>query len=113
MSARVGMNYVDEHGNQQKLWESGAQKLAHVAENAPVGRLQAPGQWRVTAVRDFQDSGLWEVTWVEPGDTERVGGWIITGLTAKGRNLLSDWNRRVTVGGDRGPARKNRPGEAT
>ncbi|MFI7083951.1 hypothetical protein ACIBUR_10125 [Streptomyces anulatus] len=113
MSARVGMNYKDEDGKAQKLWESGAEKLAYVAENAPVGRLQTPEPWRVTNVRDFQDSGLWKVTWVEPGDKERVGGWVITGLTDKGHKVLDDWNRRVSVGADRGPARKNRPGEAT
>lgn len=107
------MNYKDEDGKAQKLWESGAEKLAYVAENAPVGRLQAPDHWQVSAVRNFEDGGLWEVRWVEPGDTERVGGWVITGLTDKGHNLLNDWKRRVSVGADRGPARTNLPGEAT
>jgi hypothetical protein len=105
--ARVGINCVDEHGNRWRLWESGAKKLVHVAENAPVGRLQTPFTWAVSDVRDFQDRGLWEVDWLEPGDTERTGGWVITGLTAAGRNLLREWNRRVVdAAGERGPNRQ-------
>ncbi|MEV7902090.1 hypothetical protein [Streptomyces anulatus] len=107
------MNYTDDQGNSHKLVETSAQKLAYVAENSPVGRLQVPGLWRVTLVREFQDKGIWAVTWVEPGDRERNGGWIITGLTDKGHNLLHDWNRRTSGGAHRGPARKNLPGETT
>ncbi|MFE4527182.1 hypothetical protein ACFRMO_08280 [Streptomyces anulatus] len=106
------MNYTDEHGNPHKLVESSAQKLAYVSANAPVGRLQVPGLWRASLVRDFQDKGIWHVEWVEPGDPERTGGWIITGLTDKGRNLLRDWNRRTSGGASKGPARKNLSGGA-
>lgn len=103
------MNYWDEDGNSHKLYESGARRLAHVAENAPVGRLQTPRTWAVTDVRDFETRGLWEVNWLEPGDTEHTGAWSITGLTAQGRNLLVEWNRRVVQGdGARGPKRQAR-----
>jgi hypothetical protein len=42
----------------------------------------------------MQDSGLWLVDWVEPGDEKREGGWVITGLTEMGRNVLAQWRRR-------------------
>jgi hypothetical protein len=48
-------------------------------------------------VRKVEDTGLWSVDWVEPGDTERVGGWVITGLTPFGRNVLAQWLRREAV----------------
>ncbi|MGW1261269.1 hypothetical protein ACWD7Y_04810 [Streptomyces drozdowiczii] len=93
---RDSMKYFDETGQERSLYSSGAERLAHVAEHAPVGRLQVPGgkTWAVQDVRKMQDTGLWTVNWVEPGDTNREGGWIITGLTDFGRNVLRDWRTR-------------------
>lgn len=103
------MKWYDEVGHERKLYQSGANRLKLIAEKAPVGRLQTPTRWKTEDVRNFQDQGIWDVNWVEPGDTEREHGWIITGLTAKGRNLLREWDRRVVQGaGTRGPKRTSR-----
>ncbi|AZM47868.1 hypothetical protein DMB38_20585 [Streptomyces sp. WAC 06738] len=100
------MNWTDEHGTRRKLWASGAARLKHVAERAPVGRLQTPATWQTNEVRNFQDQGLWNVTWLDAGDVERKGSWRIDGLTEKGRKLLAEWERRVEEGGGlRGPKR--------
>jgi hypothetical protein len=98
--SRYSLKYVDEDGHVRALYASGAERLAYVKENAPVGRLQTPGQraWAVQDVRKMQDTGLWTVDWVEPGDEEtREGGWIITGLTEFGRNVLNAWNKRQSA----------------
>lgn len=105
------MNVESEDGGRWKLYESGAGRLAHVASSAPVGRLQTPKTWSVTDVRGFQERGLWNVDWLDPGDTEHIGAWVITGLTEKGRNLLAEWNRRVVQGDTaRGPKRQTGKG---
>ncbi|MFE2538980.1 hypothetical protein [Actinacidiphila glaucinigra] len=110
--ARVGMNYTDEAGVKRKLWQSGADRLAYVAQNAPVGRLQTPKPWQTNEVRAFQDQELWVVHWVEPGDDDRRGGWVIIKLTDKGQNLLAEWQRVVEQGGGaRGPKRGTKKGE--
>lgn len=92
---RDSMKFQDEDGRERSLYESGATRLAYVAENAPVGRLQITGRpWANQEVRKMQDTGLWNVNWVEPGDDKREGGWVITGLTEFGRNVLAKWRRR-------------------
>ncbi|MFF1693057.1 hypothetical protein ACFVXC_05445 [Streptomyces sp. NPDC058257] len=90
------MKYFDENGTERSLYASGASRLAFVKEHAPVGRLQTPGNrvWAVQDVRKMEDTGLWDVEWVEPNDDAREGGWIITGLTAFGRIVLDNWNKR-------------------
>ncbi|MEW1922191.1 hypothetical protein [Streptomyces sp. NPDC088360] len=93
---RDKMKYFTEEGQELSLYASGASRLEYVAGNAPVGRLQTPGQttWAVQDVRKMQDTGLWTVEWVEPGDDNREGGWVITGLTEFGRNVLAQWRVR-------------------
>lgn len=90
------MVYTDEDGRKISFYESGIKKLLHVSHNKPVGRLQAPSTWKVHEVRQYEDQGLWLVTWLERGDTERKGAWDITDLTEKGRNVLRAWNDRQT-----------------
>jgi hypothetical protein len=103
------MNYVDEHGMRRHIYESGAKRLRLVAEKAPLGRQQTPTPWPVSAVRNGEDQGWWTVDWLEPGDDNREHAWRINGLTAKGRNLLAEWDRRVVQGaGERGTKRANR-----
>ncbi|WP_406362355.1 hypothetical protein [Streptomyces sp. NBC_01579] len=92
---RDRMKYYTEDGQERRIYESGITRLAYVAENAPVGRLQIVGRpWATQEVSKMQDSGLWLVDWVEPGDEKREGGWVITGLTEMGRNVLAQWRRR-------------------
>ncbi len=109
MAERVGMNWTDEKGVQRRIWQSGAERLKHVAGRSGTGRFQMPeGQspWSVKDVRSFEEQGLWLVTWLEDGDTDHVGAWRIDGLTEKGAKLLADWERRVEAGaGTRGPQR--------
>jgi hypothetical protein len=110
---RVGMNWTDEDGKDRKLWQSGADRLKYVEGRSGTGRYQMPeGQsvWNTKDVRNFEELGLWQVTWLEEGDTEHTGAWRIDGLTDKGRRLLADWKRRVEEGaGERGPRRGSTP----
>ena len=101
------MNWIDENGVRRHIYASGAARLALVAANAPVGRRETGSPaWRHDQVSAFEDQGLWTVDWLEAGDTERTGAWSITGLTAKGRSVLAEWQRRVEEGGGRrGPKR--------
>ncbi|MEV5264748.1 hypothetical protein, partial [Streptomyces werraensis] len=112
---RTAMNWTDSNGARQKLYESGARRLEYVKKRGSVGRLQTPeGEtWRASDVRKFQDTGLWEVDWVEPGDLKREGGWVIVRLTAQGRKVLEEWQRLVEEGGGRrGPQRQARAEKA-
>ncbi|WP_425838889.1 hypothetical protein [Streptomyces fractus] len=91
------MKYFNVDGTELSLYASGAARLAHVEEHAPVGRfLNAPTgrEWGPLDVRKMQDTGLWTVEWLEPGDTKREGAWLIVGLTTFGRNVLANWRKR-------------------
>lgn len=92
------MKYVDKNGVRQTLSPLAAARLAHVAEHAPVGRLTTPDQWKAKDIRSLEDRGLWNVTWVDLNDEQRVGSWIITGLTEIGRVVLAAWRRREENG---------------
>ncbi|MGW3860394.1 hypothetical protein ACWEDZ_02775 [Streptomyces sp. NPDC005047] len=108
-NSRISMNFVDEEGNSFQIREGAASRLKLVHERGNVGRLQAPGPWKVHEIRALEDRGLWTVDWVEPGDDKREGAWVITGLTDRGRLALAEWNRRVVEGaGKRGPQRTNK-----
>lgn len=113
---RVSMNYVDGGGNERKLYESGASKLKYVADRSGTTRFQLPAgemAWAAKDVRAFQVQGLWEVTWLEEGDTEHKGAWRIDCLTDKGREVLERWERLVdNEGAARGPRRRNLPSSA-
>lgn len=92
---RDSMKYFDEEGQERSLYASGAARLEYVEKNAPVGRLHISGRaWAVQDIRKMEDTGLWVVRWVEPGDHAREGGWVITELTEFGRNVLAQWRRR-------------------
>ncbi|MGW3153795.1 hypothetical protein [Streptomyces sp. NPDC001089] len=111
--SRVAMEYTGEDGAKKKLRESTVNRMRFVASRGSVGRLQTPeGQsWKAHEVRALQDSGVWNVDWIEPGDINREHAWVIQGLTARGRELLDTWERVVERGeGASGPARTRRPG---
>ncbi|WP_329271771.1 hypothetical protein [Streptomyces sp. NBC_01451] len=110
------MTWTDAQGISRQLYESGAARLRYVAGRSGTGRYQMPpGEpvWNTKDVRAYQVLGLWEVTWLEEGDTEHTGAWRIDGLTDRGRELLAEWERRVESGGGRrGPKRTSTPRKA-
>lgn len=98
MAERVKMEWVDDDGRKRKLYSSGAARLKYVAErSSATGRFQMPaGQpvWNTKDIRQWEDLGLWRVTWLEEGDTLREGAWRVEELTERGAALLAAWERR-------------------
>ncbi|MFV0135575.1 hypothetical protein ACLGIH_20525 [Streptomyces sp. HMX87] len=109
MAERTAMNWTDDDGKQRKILKSGIERLRYVAKRSGTGRFQMPpGQpvWNTKDVRNFEDLGLWAVTWLEEGDVDRVGAWRIDGITDKAQRVLDEWKRLVEGGGaQRGPKR--------
>lgn len=104
MAERVAMNWTDDDGVKRKLLQSGVERLRYVASRSGTGRYQMPpGQsvWNTKDVRNFEELGLWEVTWLEEGDTEHTGAWRIDAITPKAERLLELWERLVEQGGSR------------
>lgn len=86
------MRYIDDDGERRDFYATTAERLTYASNHAPVGRLHAPASWKTNDVRNLEDSGLWTVRWVDLDDHVRVGSWIVTGVTEKGRRLLKLWH---------------------
>lgn len=106
--SRVEMEYTGKDGRRSKVRESTVTRLRHVARHHSVGRFLNPPErmYRAIEVRAIEDSGLWEVEWLEPADLAREGAWCIRGLTPLGQEVLEKWERVVERGeGAKGPQR--------
>ncbi|MFH9731794.1 hypothetical protein [Streptomyces sp. NPDC017260] len=92
---RDRMVYTDEGGDKTQVYESTVQRLKHIAEHKPVGRLEVPNSWKARHIRELQDQGYIEVRWLERGDTAREGAWDVIDVTDFGHKIIRAWDKRA------------------
>ncbi|MFC4498454.1 MULTISPECIES: hypothetical protein [Streptomyces] len=97
------MKYVDRDMREQAIRQRSVDRLAYIAEHAPCGRFEikaATGElWDSHEVRTLEERGLWDVEWLEAGDTAHEGGWRILHLNDIGKNVLRKWRERHQAAG--------------
>lgn len=99
------MVYTDAVGDKIQVYESTVQRLKHIAEHKPVGRLEAPRGWLTRHVRELQDQGYIDVRWLERNDPNREHAWDIIDVTPFGHEIIQAWDKRA--------AKKKQEGEDT
>ncbi|MEV6309916.1 hypothetical protein AB0M10_15125 [Streptomyces sp. NPDC051840] len=93
--------YTDKDGVEQRLAIRSIERLEFIERNGASGRYEIRAKtgemWTSRDVRALEIRGLWEVEWLEPGDTEYEGGWKIVALNDVGRNVIRKWAEHLAA----------------